>query len=197
MVFGISGFARVEAGVVHDRILRRLWMGRGAFLAALMLFTVSAPNAHAQEDAAPRAVGTHEDWTAFTVEDAAGDLICFALTEAADSLPPNVRHGDVYFMVSTWRSGLAEEQPSFLAGYDLKADSTVTARVDGVAFPMFPSQNEAFVEREADEKRLIAAMRRGRSLEIQAFSARGTETAYRFSLLGVTAATQQAVQACQ
>lgn len=197
MEFRVSGFARVEAEVIHGRILPRLWRRRAAIFAAMCLFTGSAVIAHAQDDSAPRAVGTHDDWTAFTVADAAGDLICFALTEPDDSLPPNVRHGDVYFMVSTWRSGLAEEQPSFFAGYDLKADSTVTARVDGVAFPMFPSQNEAFVEREADEKRLIAAMRRGRSLEIQAFSARGTETAYRFSLLGVTAATQQAVQACQ
>lgn len=154
-----------------------------------------APAATAQE-AGPKALAVHDDWSALTLEDGS-DVLCFAVSEPVKTAPPNVRHGDVYFFVTSWRSGAARTQPSFQAGYRLKPDSMVVARVDGRRFDMFVSGDEAFIEKEADEAALIAAMKRGRGLEIEAFSRRGTATAYEFSLLGVTAAVDRADRACR
>jgi hypothetical protein len=103
----------------------------------------------------------------------------------------------VYFFVSTWASGAAREQPSFLVGYELRADNPPRASVGSDRIGMYVSEREGFVEEPRDEARLVDAMRRGATMRVEAVSARGTNTAYTFSLSGVTAALRQASELCR
>jgi hypothetical protein len=161
-------------------------------LAALCALAVSAP-ALAQ---APDFQGQHNDWRVFT-RGSGAERICYAVTRPSDSRPGDVDHGDVYFFVSSWANGAAREQPSFIAGYELRADNPPRASVGSDRVTMYVSDREGFVEEPRDEARLVDAMRRGATMRLEAVSARGTNTAYTFSLSGVTAALRQASELCR
>jgi len=146
--------------------------------------------------AEPQAVATYRDWTVFTRE-SGNDLVCYAVAEARRKEPSTVSHGDVFMLVSTWKSGAAVEQPSFItAGYEMKDGAVPKAKVGSDEWEMFVAGHEAFIEANADEKALVAAMKRGSELRISTTSTRGTRTNYEISLLGITAALDRAKKAC-
>ncbi|GGE47933.1 hypothetical protein GCM10011367_23460 [Marinicauda pacifica] len=165
---------------------------RRTALSALFISLLCSAGAAAQE---PAFQGEHNDWRVFTRGE--GDAqICYATSRPTDSRPGSVDHGDVYFLVSTWASDAAEEQPSFLAGYALQPNTPPLARVGSSSFTMYVSEREGFIEDLRDEQRLVDAMRRGATMRVEAMSARGTATAYEFSLSGVTAALDQVEALC-
>ncbi|MFW5660461.1 MAG: invasion associated locus B family protein [Oceanicaulis sp.] len=167
---------------------------RLAFAALLTSAALAAPAA-AQSGGEPVFQGGHQDWRVFTRGE--GDSrVCYATSRPSESLPASVDHGEVYFLVSTWANGAADEQPSFLAGYALRPASPPRVRVGADRFTMFVSEQEGFVEEARDEARLVDAMKRGSSMRVEAMSARGTATAYEFSLSGVTAALQKVEDLC-
>lgn len=143
----------------------------------------------------PRLLGTYGVWQTYQ-RDEGQQRICYALSQPKSKSPNSVNHGDIYFMVSNWRSGAAIEQPSFLAGFSLKTTEPPSTRVGNASTPMYVSQNEAFVEDNNDERRLVKNMRDGSTMRVDAVSTRGTSVSYSFSLKGVTAALQRSKQAC-
>lgn len=146
--------------------------------------------------AEPQAVATFKDWSVFT-HDTGADRICFAAAEASDKSPKSVNHGDIFFLVASWKSGAAFNQPSFRAGYNLQEAPPPTIRIGSDKWDMYVSENEAFIESASAEKSLIQAMRRGAEMQVSAMSSRGTATSYVISLSGVSAALDRAAQACQ
>lgn len=160
---------------------------------AFALAALTAAPAFAQS--APKLTGKHGDWTVYT-RGSGGDRICYVLSEAQAKSPSSVNHGDIYFMVSNWKNGAATEQPSFLAGYELKTTRAPKAQVGTTSLTMFAADNEAFISESVDERKLVSKMRAGSTLTVSAMSKRGTQTRYTFSLKGVTAALKQAKSAC-
>lgn len=144
---------------------------------------------------ASKLAGTHGDWSVYT-QGSGPKQICYVLSEALGKSPNNVDHGDIYFMVSNWKNGAATEQPSFLAGYNLKPTRAPKAQVGSTALTMFAADNEAFISESADERKLVSKMRAGSTMTVSAVSQRGTQTRYTFSLKGVTAALRQSKTAC-
>jgi len=145
--------------------------------------------------AEPKLEGTFTDWTVYSRSEA-GDKICYAIAEPKSKSPTSVNHGDIYFMVSNWRSGAAKEQPSFLAGYSLKKNRSPEARVGSAKYKMFVAENEGFIESGSDERALVSKMRAGATMQVKAVSARGTNVNYSFSLKGITAALKKARAIC-
>lgn len=161
---------------------------------ALVAAALMAPAAvHAQD---PKAVATMKDWSVF-VRAIDGDKICFAATEAKDKSPKSVNHGDIFFLIATWKSGAAKEQPSLMTGYQMTSAPEPTLRIGSDKWTMYADNNEAFIEAAAEEERLIRAMRRGADMRISAVSARGTATNYVISLQGVSAALDRAAAECR
>ena len=172
-------------------------MGRRVLLSSAVVALSAAslcasPAALAQE---PRAVATFKDWSVF-VKDVDGDRICFAAAEASDKSPKSVNHGDVFFLVATWKSGAAKEQPSLMTGYAIDQKPEPTVRIGSDRWEMYSSENEAFIESGDEEDRLIRAMRRGADMRVSAVSTRGTATSYVVSLRGVTAALERVEREC-
>jgi len=157
-------------------------------LAAMALPSI----AHAAE---PKLEGTFTDWRVYSRLEG-NDKVCYAIAEPKSKSPSSVNHGDIYFMVSNWRSGAAKEQPSFLAGYSLKKTLAPEARVGSAKYKMFVAENEGFIESSSDERGLVSKMRAGATMNVKAVSARGTNVNYSFSLKGVTAALRKAKAAC-
>jgi invasion protein IalB len=141
-------------------------------------------------------VALFKDWTVM-VQETDNDKICFAVAQAKDKAPKSVNHGDIFFMVATWKSGVASGQPSFRAGYNLQNTPAPVIRIGSQKWDMYVSDNESFVESAAAEKAIIAAMRSGAEMRVSATSGRGTATNYVFSLTGVSAALDRAAEVCK
>lgn len=146
--------------------------------------------------AEPTPIATYKDWSVFT-RAVDGDTICFAAVAARDKAPKSVNHGDVFFLVATWKSGAATNQPSLMAGYNFKDAPPPALRVGSEKWDMYIDGNEAFIESAKEEQGLISAMRRGSEMRVSAVSARGTATSYVFSLQGVSAALDRVGEACK
>lgn len=149
----------------------------------------------APASAEPTFQSRHQDWTVWR-EGAGRSRVCFALSEPKDSNPKSVDHGSVGFLVATWANGSAREQPNLAVGYDLRPGAPTRAVVGRRTVRMFVDGREAFVEADGDERTLVGAMRRGQVMTVRTVSARGTQTSYEFSLLGVTAALRAVERAC-
>lgn len=158
----------------------------------LVLFAVF-PGLGAAQDAQNR--GAYGDWIVFTINTDNG-LVCYAASRPTEMTPSSVDHGEVFFVISTWANGAAEEQPRFVAGYALRPETPPRARIGSSRFQMFAAGQDGFVEDLEDESDLIRQMRRGADMRIEATSQRGTATAYLFSLTGVTAALQRVDALC-
>ncbi|MEE2526571.1 invasion associated locus B family protein [Hyphobacterium sp. HN65] len=139
--------------------------------------------------------GAYGDWVVLTRETDDG-RVCFAVSEPQESSPSNVDHGSVFFVVSSWANGAADEQPRFIAGYALRPETPPRVRIGSSRFQMFAAGQDGFVEDLDDEGDLIREMRRGATMRIEATSQRGTATSYLFSLQGVTAALQRVNALC-
>ncbi|MBY0421984.1 MAG: invasion associated locus B family protein [Parvularculaceae bacterium] len=146
--------------------------------------------------AQPKAVAQFKDWSVF-VREVDGDRVCFAATEAKSKAPASVNHGDVFFLIATWKSGAATNQPSFMAGYTLKDQPAPVVSIGKQRFTMYASDNEGFIEQAADEQALIAALKRGSDMRVTATSSRGTATNYVLSLNGASAAVDRVRDACK
>ena len=82
-----------------------------------------------------------------------------------------------------------------MAGYDLNTSSKVTVTVGNRSFTMFVNGKSGWMENAAEEPQLVAAMKGGADMKIQAQSKRGTKTSYTYSLKGISAALA-AIQKC-
>lgn len=166
---------------------------RSRLLAALALTASLAAPALGQAD--PQFRGEYTDWRVFTRDTSQG-LVCYALSRPTDSAPRNHDHGSVYFIVASWQSGVVEEQPNVLVGYDLRPASPPEIRIGSSRYDMFADGQEGFLDDLDDEARVIRSMERGSVMRVTATTTDGTATSYEFSLRGVTAALQRVGALC-
>ena len=143
----------------------------------------------------PSAVGQYKDWKVFT-DQIGGETMCYAATPATDKAPRSAQHGDVWFYVSSSKSGKARSQPSLKVGYQLRRDLPGKAQVGRSKYTLYGVGDEAFAD-DSDDPKLVGALRRGSELRVEATSERNTRVSYHFSLSGSAAAIDSAVAACR
>ena len=156
-----------------------------------VVFALLAPAAQAD----PTAIGRYKDWSVFT-DTNGGETLCYAATPATDMAPRSADHGDVWFYVTNWKSGRARNQPSLKVGYELREDLAPKAMVGRSTWAMFGVGREAFAD-DADDSRIVSALRKGLELRVEAVSSRNTQVAYHFSLSGSSAAIDKASALCR
>lgn len=160
-------------------------------IAGLGIALLSSGSAMAE----PEAQGRFNDWAVYTLNDG-GDTICYATTPAEDKAPRNAEHGDVFLFVSNSKSGSRSNQPSIMVGFPLREDLAPTARISRRTWTLFARGNEAFAP-DQDDPDIIAALKRGSELRVEAVSERGTAVTYHFSLSGSSAAIDRASSLCR
>lgn len=169
---------------------------RKSRLSGLLLAAFAAtPLIAASASADPSAVGRYKDWSVFT-ENTGGETICYAATPATDMAPKAADHGDVWFYVTSWKSGRAHNQPSLKVGYNLREDLAPKAQVGRSSWSLFAVGAEAFAD-DSDDSRVVSALKKGSELRVQAVSARNTQVTYHFSLSGSAAAIDKAAATCR
>lgn len=150
--------------------------------AALLLLSGAAQAAQT-----PTRMNQFNDWGSYSY-DASGGKVCYVLSTPKTMQPASVDHGDIFFLVSQKPGAKTSYEPQVVMGYPLREGSKVVVDVDGKKFNMFVRGESAWMENAAEEPQLVAALKSGRAMKVDAVSQRGTQTNYTYSLSGVTAA---------
>lgn len=172
-------------------ILRSLGLATG--VAALLASGVSA-----QEQSTNR-VAAKTDWSVF-VED--NPTECWGVStpkETVNSKDGNVvavNRGQTLLMVFYRPSAGAKGQVAFTGGYPFAPGSTVNMNISGNSFELFTDGEWAWPATTEDDNKIITAMKRGADAILSGRSGRGTQTKDTFSLLGFTAAVEDAAKRC-
>lgn len=165
-----------------------------ALMTCVALTLTAAPVA-AQEST--NVVSTNTAWSVF--EEPQG---CWAVSTAKETVNTRdgrvvaVRRGDILLYVIYNASQNIAGQVAFTGGYPFAEDSKVEVNVDGTKFNLFVQGEWAWASSADEDAKLVAAMKRGSNAVLTARSSRGTQTKDTFSLLGFTAATEEAAKRC-
>ncbi len=147
----------------------------------------------------PTMLGVFKNWTAASY--GSGDAkVCYAIAHPTSSLPKKAKRDGVGFMINDWPGHKAVAQPQIVPGYDYKEGSTVTAEIGADKFTFFPRNDKdggsAWIKNDADESRLVDAMKRGSQLIVTGISKRGTLTKDTYSLAGIGEALDKIHASC-
>ena len=150
--------------------------------------------AQAQE---PKAVGTFGDWTAYTYKTDKGP-VCYIVSQPIKSelSRKGAKRDPAYFLVTHRPGDKVRGEVSALMGYPLKPHSMPTVEIDGRKFTLFAVGDGAWAESPAADRRIVAAMKKGREMIVRGISRRGTVSTDTYSLKGVTAALQKIDALC-
>ena len=157
-----------------------------------------AGSVSAQEESGNR-VAANTDWSVF-VEDSPTE--CWGVSapketvNTRDGQPVAVRRGDILLFVFYRPGSGVQGQVTFTGGYPFAGGSTVEVDIDGSKFELFTEGEWAWPATTDDDAKIITAMKRGADAVISGRSGRGTMTKDTFSLLGFTAAVEDAAKRC-
>ena len=134
-------------------------------------------------------LATFSDWSSYLAEEPKGK-ICFAASQPKSQEPKNLNREPPFFYVSAWPREGVKSEVSIKIGYPFKKGSEATVTVGPTAFKLFTQNDRAFVGDPAQEQKLIDAIEKGSSVQVQGTSERGTTVTDTFSLAGLAQAMQ-------
>lgn len=165
-------------------------------LAGAIAFTATV--ALAQDESTNR-VNAETDWSVF-IED--NPTQCWIVSMPSETVNTregrvvSVRRGEILMFVSFWPGQERLGEVSFTGGYPFAPGSTVSMEIGSSTFELFTEGEMAWAASPQDDDRIITAMKRGSEATLTARSSRGTQTQDTFSLLGFTAAVEDAETRC-
>ena len=145
-------------------------------------------------------VSADTDWSVF-VEDSPRE--CWGVSAPTESSivdsngnPTEGRRGDILLFVFFRPDAGVKGQVTFTGGYPFAGGSTVTVSIGSESYELFTEGEWAWPASPEDDARIVAAMKRGATAEVRGRSGRGNVTVDDFSLLGFTAAVDEAASRC-
>ncbi|WP_454270219.1 hypothetical protein [Roseovarius sp. MBR-51] len=166
---------------------------------AIALAMLVTPAAQAQGTSTNQ-VATSTAWSVFEDND---PRECWAVSAPTESVNTKdgrvvaVRRGDVLLMTFFRPGAGVQGQITFTGGYPFAGGSTVNLNIGGSQFELFTEGEWAWPASSDDDAKVLAAMKRGADAVLTARSGRGTVTKDTFSLLGYTAAVEEAEKRCK
>lgn len=160
-------------------------------------FSVATPAAFAQDST--NRVAANTAWSVFVETD---PKECWAVSTPAESVntknerPVAVNRGTILMMVSYRPDQSVTGEVYFTGGYPFADGSAVELTISGTSFQLFTQGQDSWPATAGDDARIITAMKRGAEAVLVANSSRGTHTEDTFSLLGFTAAVEEAATRC-
>lgn len=180
----------------------------GRYLTAAVIAATTSNVAMAQDESTNR-VAAKTDWSVFVESN---PTECWSVSAPKETVNTRdgrvvaVRRGDILLFVFYRPGEEVKGQVTFTGGYPFAQGSTVTLQIGNNAFELFVGQDDsatpvredewAWPASEADDAKIITAMKRGAQAVLTARSSRGTQTVDTFSLLGFTAAVEDAENRC-
>mgnify|MGYP002640983941 CR=1 FL=1 len=160
---------------------------------SLVLLTTSVSSADSRQ-----LLSSFRDWDAFVLKTDGGETICYMISVPKIKTPKSLRHGNPFITITHKPLKKITNEFNFIAGYNFHLGSTVKVTIDKQAKPkLFTEADGAWAYDSKQDNALVASMKRGTSLTLNASSGRGNATSYRFSLSGFTAAHNAITKACR
>lgn len=144
-------------------------------------------------------VDAKTDWSIFVADD---PTECWVVSAPKSSVNTKdgkvvaVNRGDILMFVSFRPGTNVAGELSFTGGYPFKEGSTVNLKIGSASYELFVDGEWAWPASEAEDTKITTSMKRGASAIVTAQSSRGTTTEDTFSLLGFTAALEDAERRC-
>lgn len=155
------------------------------------------PFAAGGAEAAPRLLGSFQDWSAYAIDDAA-DPSCYVVASPTKvDHPPGLARGAPFFLVTMRGGAPGGGEPSLIAGFPLMQGAPVKILVGDQRFTMFSRADGAWFKDPGDERRFIKALRGGTAMVVQGTAAKGQTAVDHYLLRGVNAALTAVEQACK
>lgn len=175
-------------------------LGRLLGAAALIVGMSALGSATMAQESSTNRVDAMTDWSVFEGDN---PRECWAVTTYKESVNTKdgrvvaVTRGEILLMVFYRPGAGVNGQVAFTGGYPFANGSTVNVQVDGAEYELYTEGEWAWPATPQDDAKLITSMKRGANAVLTAVSARGTTTKDTFSLLGFTAAVEDAEKRCQ
>lgn len=169
-----------------------------AVAAALATTGLAAGTAMAQQVSTNR-VAVETAWSVFVDDEPTS---CWSTAPARstvntrDGQEVTVQRGEIGLYVTYIPSSNVNGEVSFTGGYPFADGSTVSLDVGGTTFAMFTDGEWAWPSSAAEDAEIVATLKGGAEAVLTARSARGTQTQDTFSLMGFTAAMEEAARRC-
>ncbi|MDQ7079931.1 MAG: invasion associated locus B family protein [Paracoccaceae bacterium] len=160
---------------------------------------VVATSIGASAQTAANRVGENTDWSVFVAENPTECWIVSAPKKTVNTRNGKVvavNRGDTLLFVTFRPGDKVRGEVSFTGGYPFKQGTFVTIRIDKSSYKMFVDGEWAWPATRDDDAKVTTSMKRGRTAVVTGVSSRGTKTEDTFSLLGFTAALQEAEKRC-
>lgn len=167
------------------------------FAATIAICVMVAPVGHAQQSS--NRVAAQTDWSVFVEgnpQECWGVSAPKETRNTRDGREVSVNRGDILLFVSYRPAENVKGEISFTGGYPFAAGSTVTLEIADSTFQLITADNWAWPASAGDDAQIMAAMKRGANAVVTGRSTRGTQTRDTFSLLGFTAAAEEAERRC-
>ncbi|MEP2781856.1 MAG: invasion associated locus B family protein [Pseudoruegeria sp.] len=171
--------------------------GRGLGILSMILIG-SGAFAQSTSESTNR-VAAKTDWSVFVEDD---PTECWAVS--APKKVVNTKEGrivavtrtDTLFSVTYRPTSGVKGEVSFTGGYPFASGSTVSVKIGDSTYEFLTQGENAWAKSTEEDARVIASMKRGASALVTGRSSRGTKTEDTFSLLGFTAALDEAAKRC-
>ena len=167
-------------------------------VAGLLAATMACSSVFAQEQSTNR-VAAKTDWSVFVEND---PKECWGVSSPKETVNTRdgnvvaVRRGDILLFAFYRPSAEVKAQVTFTGGYPFASGSTVNLNISGTEFELFTEGEWAWLASTADDAKIITAMKRGAQAVATGQSGKGTVTKDTFSLLGFSAAVEDAETRC-
>jgi len=164
---------------------------------ALALSILALAAGLARADSQPQQIGEFQDWVAYAY-DAADSKVCYVSAVPKSTDPKGVKRDAAFFLVTNMpgRKPPVKGEVSTIIGYPFKDGQAVQLTIDDQTYDMFSKGDTAWVDTGKDKK-VVAAMKSGKSLKVKGTSWRGTTTEDTYSLQGISAALAAIDKACK
>lgn len=162
-----------------------------------LAFAVSTTTAFAQ--VSTNRVAEKEQWSVFVEDD---PTECWAVAMPKETVNTKdgrvvaVTRSEILLFVTYQPKASVAAEVSFTGGYPFAEGSTVSMNISGTQFELFTTKENAWPASKSDDAKLITAMKRGANATVTGRSSRGTVTKDTFSLVGFTAALEEAEKRC-
>ena len=142
-----------------------------------------------------KSIGKFKDWESFVLAKD-GNKICFAQSIPVVRSPKKIKREPSRLFVSFRPSENIKNEISLTNGYEFKPKALVSAKSGKKSYDLFAKGKFAWVVDNADEKKLIATMKKASRLMIIANTNKGDQTTDHYSMMGFTKANNTAKKSC-
>lgn len=159
--------------------------------------SVAATGVMAQESS--NRVAANTDWSVFVEKN---PTQCWSVSSPKETVNTKngravaVKRSDILLFVNYNPDKNVKGEVAFTGGYPFAPGSTVDLTIGSNSFQLFTDGEWAWAASPADDAKIIKAMKGGAKAVASAQSSRGTKTKDTFSLLGFTAAVDEAGKRC-